>query len=275
MKITALMDNISLQDDLYSEHGLSLYIETEDKRILFDTGKTGLFYENAELLGIDIAQVNVVILSHGHYDHGGGLGVFFEHNNHAQVYVAKGAFDMRYGIRESGEQAYIGLDQSLKGHPQICEMEGFVRLDNKMTVFSGVTGGYPRPVANGNLVSLSEEGVMFLDDFEHEQNLMIEEKGKRFLFAGCAHNGICNIVEYATETLGLKPDYVIGGFHLHNRLETLCATEGDVAEVAQVLLESGAVFYTGHCTGEVAYEQLKDIMGDHIFYLSVGMMLTF
>ena len=73
MKITTLLENTSARPDLSAEHGLSLYIETAEHRILFDMGQTALFSHNASVLGIDLAAVDIAILSHGHYDHVGGV----------------------------------------------------------------------------------------------------------------------------------------------------------------------------------------------------------
>ena len=86
MKITALLENTASDCCMMTEHGLSLYIEAQGKKILFDMGQTDLFYKNALTLGIDLAEVDIAILSHGHYDHGGGLEKFLEINKKAPVY---------------------------------------------------------------------------------------------------------------------------------------------------------------------------------------------
>ena len=85
MKIYTLMENTTCNEALACEHGLSLYIEAAGKRILFDAGQTGAFADNAEKMGIDLSQVDICILSHGHYDHGGGLKRFLEVNDHAPI----------------------------------------------------------------------------------------------------------------------------------------------------------------------------------------------
>ena len=87
MKIWTLMENSACQGDLAAEHGLSLYVETNGKKILFDAGQSAAFADNAEKLGVDLAQVDLVVLSHGHYDHSGGLRRFLEINDHAEIYV--------------------------------------------------------------------------------------------------------------------------------------------------------------------------------------------
>ena len=92
MKITALIENLPLSDEIQAEHGLSLYIEAEGKKILFDMGQTNLFAENAAKLGVDLTKVDLAILSHGHYDHGGGMQRFFEINKQAPVYINQNSF---------------------------------------------------------------------------------------------------------------------------------------------------------------------------------------
>ena len=109
MKITTLLENTSARPELSAEHGLSLYIETAEHRILFDMGQTALFSRNASVLGIDLAAVNIAILSHGHYDHGGGLARFLALNHTTPVYVNRHAFAPHY----HGPDKYIGLDLSL------------------------------------------------------------------------------------------------------------------------------------------------------------------
>lgn len=270
------MDDKSYSSKFKHEHGLSYYLEVNNRKILFDTGKTNLFIDNAKILDIQLDTVDIVVLSHGHYDHSGGLKAFLGLNNKATVYVAKGAFDPKYAIRENGDRAYIGIDPSLKGHPQIKEVTENFQIHKGITLFSGVTSIFSRPKANGNLMAESkDEAIMIADDFSHEQNLLIEEGSHTYLIAGCAHNGICNIIHYVETEFSMSPTEVFGGFHLHNRQEALCESTEAIHHIADYLLKSGARFYTGHCTGAIAYETLKASMGDKIFYLAAGCQLDF
>lgn len=115
MKITALTENTSCKPEIGCEHGLSLLIETEKYRILFDMGQTDLFAQNAEALGIDLTTVDLAVLSHGHYDHGGGLEKFLSLNQTAKVYLNEHAFEPHY----NGTEKYIGLDQALKSSDRL------------------------------------------------------------------------------------------------------------------------------------------------------------
>lgn len=113
MMLKVLSENTVASKEFGCEHGLSLYVETDRLHLLFDTGASGVFAENAEKLGVDLSAVDIAVLSHGHYDHGGGLQTFLKKNERAKVYVQRRAFDPHYADRPDGNKAYIGLDMAL------------------------------------------------------------------------------------------------------------------------------------------------------------------
>jgi len=269
MKIKTLIENETISSEYIQEHGLSLYIETLGEKILFDTGKTAAYIKNAKRMNVDLSAVTMLILSHGHYDHGGGLKAFLTINSQAKIYVAKGAFDTRMAIRETGEKAYIGLDQTLKNHPQIVIVDGPYQIKKGLRLFSKVPPIYPLPPANANLFEI-KDGNYVLDTFNHEHNLLIESEDKIIIVAGCAHRGICNIIDYAKNEFNVSIDIVIGGFHLHNRRSDLCASDQVVDDLADYLMATGVCFYTGHCTGVEAFVRLQKKMGARIQYLATG-----
>ena len=119
MKIWVLTENTACQEDLTAEHGLSLYIETGSRNILFDAGQTAAFADNAVKLGIDLSKVDFAVLSHGHYDHGGGLATFLKLNNHAPVYMSRHAFEPHF----NGTEKYIGLDSLLQASGRIVYVD--------------------------------------------------------------------------------------------------------------------------------------------------------
>jgi 7,8-dihydropterin-6-yl-methyl-4-(beta-D-ribofuranosyl)aminobenzene 5'-phosphate synthase len=119
MIIKTLVENTSISKDLGSEHGLSLYIEANGRKILFDVGASELFFENAKKLDADISDVDYLVISHGHYDHGGGLEVFLQENKKAEVFLQRLAFGKYYAIRPNNELSYIGLDEKLKKNRQM------------------------------------------------------------------------------------------------------------------------------------------------------------
>ena len=131
MRITTLVENTSVPG-LPVEHGLSLFIETKQHTILFDSGQGTLFSENAERLGKDLTKVDLMVLSHGHYDHGGGLRTFLECNDHAPVYMSRYAFESHW----NGTAKYIGLDETLAPNDRFVCTDGTLVLDEELTLCS-------------------------------------------------------------------------------------------------------------------------------------------
>ncbi len=262
MIVKALMEDTCTSSSFSSEHGLSLYIETNGKRILFDAGQSSAFAKNAEAMGVDLTKVDFMVLSHAHYDHSGGIGTFLSINNHAPVYVSKYAFD---DIRH-GPDRYIGPDKTLKNHPRLQPVSEITRLGDGISVYPSQGKPSILPVRSFGL-TMRRDGKILPDDFRHEQYLEIVESGRRILISGCSHKGIQNIVHW------FKPDVLIGGFHLYN-LNPEGEGLKDLAAVARELLKTGATYYTCHCTGVPQYETLKSIMQDRIFYISTGQEIT-
>ncbi len=272
MIIKTLLENTSASEALGSEHGLSLYIETKHHKLLFDTGASALFAENAIKMQVDLSKVDLAVISHGHYDHGGGLKAFLDLNSHAKIYLNKKAFGDYYSNRPNGEKKYIGMDKTLLPNDRFVFVEGQLVIDDELELFSGIKGTRLNPSGNRDLFMKDGEAFI-LDDFSHEQNLIIKENGNTVLVAGCAHNGIVNILEHFHAGQNRKPSHVVGGFHLYNRSADQYENPSVIAEIGSSLMSTGAMFYTGHCTGIKAYEQLKSIMGDHVNYLSTGSQL--
>ena len=252
MKITALTENTS-KNGLPFEHGLSLYIQTESRNILFDTGQTEMFAENAEALGINLAEVDAAVLSHGHYDHGGGLKRFLELNKTAPVYLSRYAFEPHY----RGEEKYIGLDLSLKDSGRLIFTDGVTKIADGLTLYS--CNGEKKVLDLGSFgLNMKQDGRLISDDFRHEHYLLIEENGKRVLISGCSHKGIVNIEEW------FKPDVLVGGFHL-SKLEP----GNTLKSIAERLNSYNTSYFTCHCTGEAQYQYMKGIM-ERLGYLSAG-----
>ncbi len=273
MKVKVLSENTASSEKLGSEHGLSLYIETAAHKILFDTGASGLFAENAGKMGVDLAKVDFAVLSHGHYDHGGGLKTFLGINASAKVYVHRKAFEPHYANRPGGVREYIGLDESLLPEERFVFCKDRYKIDEGLELFSGVRA--ERLVPSGNADLFMKAGEAYVrDDFEHEQNLIVSENGKTLLIAGCAHNGIVNIIDRFRAERGFYPDYVIGGFHLYNHGTKQSEAPDTVDEIGKILSESRAGYYTCHCTGIESYNRLKAVMGDKIQYISAGDQVT-
>lgn len=282
MKITVLTENTISKNaeisklPLQGEHGLSLFIQTQNKNILFDMGQTNLFAKNASLLGINLQTVDFAILSHGHYDHGGlssplpatlkneyfGIEAFAHINQKAPIFINSNAFSQNYNANKK----YIGLNQELL-QSKIAERFVFVQDEKEITqnikLFS--CNSYKKSVATNafGLMQL-QNGTFVPDNFNHEHYLLIQENDKKILISGCSHKGILNIVEW------FKPDFLIGGFHFKSLdVENPCQ-KLELESYAKKLASYDTKYFTCHCTGTEQFEILKSIMKEKVEYISTG-----
>jgi 7,8-dihydropterin-6-yl-methyl-4-(beta-D-ribofuranosyl)aminobenzene 5'-phosphate synthase len=273
MIIRTLIENTTSDAEYKYEHGLSLYIETEKHTLLFDTGASSLFADNAAKMGIDLCKVDLAVISHGHHDHGGGLKTFLSLNSHAKIYIHEKAFEKHYGNRPNGVMEDIGLDSSLLPSQRFIFTCDSLVIDDELEIFSEVQPEKLNPSGNSDLY-MAEDSKTSNDDFKHEQNLIITENGKTFLIAGCAHKGIVNIIDRFYMIKNRAPDCVIGGFHLYNPSFKKSEDPSVTNAIGKYLISTGALCYTCHCTGLESYERLKQTMGDNIRYLSTGDKIT-
>lgn len=261
MIVRVLMENAAEHPLLAAEHGLSLYIETDRHKLLFDAGQSEAFANNAMHMGVDLSGVALCVLSHGHYDHSGGLARFLEINDHAPVYVHERAFEAHHNA--SGK--YIGVAPSLAEHPRIIRVGDRVELDSGLLLCTcnDRIDGVP---ASARGMTVCENGVHRQDNFLHEQYLVITEGDKRVAVSGCSHKGILNIVRW------LSPDVLIGGFHFM-KLDPAGEDAAYLSSAADALLTQPCVYYTGHCTGEDAFTFLKARMGERLHGIHAGTVI--
>lgn len=271
MKIIALVENTTTHDNIDTEHGLSLYIEANGHKILFDMGQSDMFARNADKLGIDLADVDMCVLSHGHYDHGGGIKTFLEINKKAKIYMNEHVFQPHY----NGFEKYIGLDVSLIPNKENyggasggnAASDRFVMVGDELKLDTGLTlYSCNNKVRENNLgafgLTVMEDGIIKEDDFRHEQYLMIEENNKKVLISGCSHKGIVDITNW------FEPDVLVGGFHF---MKLSPDEDIDVLmDAAAKLMAHKTKYYTCHCTGCEQYEFLKNIMDEQVEYIGAG-----
>lgn len=270
MKITALIENTSRQA-WPVEHGLSLYIEVNGLRILFDMGQSSLFAENAARKGIDLNRIDLAILSHGHYDHGGGLKTFLQINNHAPVYIHRQAFEPHYSLRANSLH-YIGLDTELQHHSRLIFCDSHTQINSQLQLFTQTHGHCLCPPGNRLLFGPNHQ---IPDTFCHEQSLLIAEGSLHILIAGCAHTGIVNILQKAQQLSAHPITHVFAGMHLAKNGLTALDEASFIEQLAGKLQAFPECHYfTMHCTGCEAYTQLKQHMQDRISYLSTGDEIT-
>ncbi|MBQ8057607.1 MAG: MBL fold metallo-hydrolase [Ruminococcus sp.] len=251
MRITVLAENTSNYKNLGCEHGLSLYIEIGKHKLLFDMGQSELFYENAKKLNIDLTQVDIAVLSHGHYDHGGGLKKFLQINSKAKVYLSNYAFEPHY----NGEK-YIGLDVTLKDSDRLVFVGDELEIADGLTLFSCNNEWCKWDINSGGL-SVLKNDEKIPDPFLHEQYLLIEENEHKVLISGCSHKGILNLNDW------FAVDTIVGGLHVSKW------SDDSLESLAKMLNFIKVSFYTCHCTGVEQFKFMKERM-KRLHYISTG-----
>lgn len=275
MRCSMLMENKASAPAFCAEHGLSIYIESEGGCLLFDMGQSDAYAKNAETLGIRLADVDVAVLSYAHYDHGGGLGHFLQHNQKAKVYVSDKAFG-EYYARTAKAPRYIGLGRELEGNDRLVPCGGVCEIGDGLLLFS-LPPAAPRRLQSEANQSLLERraGGYVQDVFAHEQNLLLCEGDTRLLLCGCAHSGIVNILAEAERLCGAAPTAVMGGFHLYNPSTGQSVDDTLLNQIAGELRARPTRYYTFHCTGDDAFARLKQRLGDQLTYLAAGAQVDF
>lgn len=279
MRITVLLENATPSSRLVAKHGLSLFVEAAGRRLLFDLGPDESFLENARALGVDATSAEMVVLSHGHYDHGGGLRAYLDATAAqavpASVYVREGAFAKHL----SGTPARnhdIGLDPELASHPRLVTVGERFELDEGLTLFSVPRRErvHPEPATNAVLLERDAAGTLARDSFGHEQSLLVTEGDRHALLSGCSHAGILNVLERAEAMVGGPLDAVVAGFHLMSPSGGSHEGAESTRAVARALAKRPTRYLTFHCTGLEAFGTLRDVLGDRVAYLGVGSMVT-
>jgi len=273
MKVITLFENRTISKAYKSKHGLSLYIETCRHKILFDTGTDDTFANNARKIGVNLEDIDIVVVSHGHYDHGGGLETFLRLNSKAKIYIGKGAFDSHF-IKLFGIIKYnIGLNKELSGNDRLVFVDEMMKIDDELILFGKVKGNKLVPKGNDKLLRQYSSGLVKKDNFEHEINLLINDNNQYNLFCGCAHKGIINIIERAKGIIDKDLNTVIGGFHLMGTNVKDPNSMEFLNEFSKILINNKVVkYYTCHCTGEQAYSYLCKKM-HNLSEIKTGMLI--
>ncbi len=266
IRITTLVEDTTSVPELPPEHGLSFWIEYGDKRILFDTGQSDLLIRNAKALGINLAQTDAIVLSHGHYDHTGGLSAVLGIAPKARIYLHPAAIEPKFSQSSPGTRS-IGMPDSAK---QAIRNREVVRTESPTQLFGavGITGQVPR-------VNDFEDvgGPFFIDkncrqpdQLLDDQALFIESSKGLVVVFGCAHAGVVNTLHRIADLSRQKHFYaVMGGMHL------LSACEERVERTITVFREYNLQrIGPAHCTGAKAVEKFRAVFPEQFFTCSVG-----
>lgn len=271
LKITTLIENKpSTNSQLYYEHGLSLYIEAGKIKILFDTGQSGDFIKNAELLKVDLSKLDYVLLSHGHYDHSGGFRKFAgKFKETYKFVVGKNFFNSKYKLIEEGTYKYNGnsFDENFinKNNISIKYIEEYVYyISENIMVFSNFKSSNDFELLNQKFRIKYNDKYM-LDKFLDEIALAVKVDKGLVVIVGCSHVGIVNILETIMKRTNIPIYGVVGGTHLVEADDLRLNKTIDFFKENDI-----KILRMSHCTGEEAVERIKLEFGERFKYNNTG-----
>ena len=278
LKFTILVDNYTLiPRKLWSEWGLSILIEVfyeDGKRytILYDTGQSGdVLIHNVNTLGIDLSKIDYIVLSHGHFDHTGGLLKALEKINRKPILICHpDVFSKKYLLRGNVLE-YIGIPFNISEIEKYCNIltikSSIEFLPNILTSGEVVRYGYPEFTKD---MYMLKNDILIPDNMKDDNALIMKLSDKLIIITGCGHSGILNIIKHAQELTKIDKIYaIIGGLHLEH-LDT-----EELKRIIDSLINEFKVekIYPCHCTGIKAITYLLQHYPDKIEICGTGKVI--
>lgn len=259
---------------LHAEKGLSLLVRNESGVALFDMGQSGRFIDNAERLGIDIKDIEVAVISHGHFDHSGGLSRFLKENSKATVYMKEAALEPKYA-NFYGLKKYVGIsDEAGRHRDRIKLVNGVTEVIPGMFLVANINRMNPL-ASNNSIMLVKRDGKMAQDTFEDELFLVVNDEDGLVVVTGCSHTGAKNMIRTARLLFdGKNVKALVGGLHMSPGFPAASLSKDDVELMAERLYsEAVEKVYAGHCTGERGIEQMRPVLGDAVKGFHTGAII--
>ena len=272
IKVTVIIDNhvpLGAKRPLRAEHGQAMLIETAAGRILFDTGQSDLIIHNLSLLGFRPADLNAVIISHGHYDHTGGLSALLTHaRKRLPVYIHPDAFTPRFAT--NGTRRFIGIPFSQELLIQLGAdfhtIEEPLQLDENLWISGPVSRETPFEQPPESFVMTGEDGLDCRDCVADDMSLYATTAQGLTVISGCAHAGIINTIRQGFKVSGASRLHgIIGGTHLG---AASAAQQEETLRELQLLKPD--FIAANHCTGFLMLHRLAEIFGENFNPAFVG-----
>ncbi|MDQ1255824.1 MAG: fold metallo-hydrolase [Candidatus Hydrogenedentes bacterium] len=273
LEVTVLVDNTSARPGLSTEHGLSMWVAIDGKHILFDTGMGVALSENTVALGIDLGKTDAIVLSHGHFDHTGGLPHVLERCITSRIFMHPDAVKMRYGSLQTPPARPIGMRAEIaellaKRAMDVVETTKPTRIADRVWV----TGPIPRRTSfedTGGPFFVDEE-CRVKDAITDDQAIWIDTPDGIVLLLGCAHSGVVNTLDYVAELCGTtRYKAIVGGMHLLNASAERLEATVDAVKRYQVRLIAPC-----HCTGEAVIPILAEQFPEYCLRAGAGSRFT-